>query len=113
MKVFIFTAVKISVYCMGVFLSWQRGKTKVAFAVGNPVNKTFSCVPSLYGYGRNKGDNAKSILPGGFKPASNFILLNVPMRYFCGRFYCFMSLCLFYFIFFFFCCWRLMHVIIF
>ena len=29
-----------------------------------------------------------------FKPASNFILLIVPRRYFCGGSYCFMSWCL-------------------
>ena len=35
-----------------------------------------------------------------FKPASNFVLLIVPRRYFCGGSLCFMSWCLFYFIFF-------------
>ena len=32
-----------------------------------------------------------------FKPASNFVLLIVPSRYFCGGSSCFMSWCLKYF----------------
>ena len=32
-----------------------------------------------------------------FKPASNFVLLIVPSRYFCGGSFCFMSWCLKYF----------------
>ena len=39
---------------------------------------------------------------------SNFLLLIVPSRYFCGGSFCFMSWCLIYL-----CCWRLMYVIIF
>ena len=44
-----------------------------------------------------------------FKPASNFVLLIVPSRYFCGGSFCFMSWCLKIFL----CCWRLMYVFIF
>ena len=33
-----------------------------------------------------------------FKPASNFVLLIVPSRYFCGGSFCFMSWCLKYFV---------------
>ena len=43
-----------------------------------------------------------------FKPASNFVLLIVPSRYFCGGSFCFMSWCLKTFL----CCWRLMYVFI-
>ena len=43
-----------------------------------------------------------------FKPASIFLLLIVPSRYFCGASFCFMSWCLIFL-----CCWRLMYVIIF
>ena len=43
-----------------------------------------------------------------FKPASNFVLLIVPRRYFCGGSFCFMSWCLTFL-----CCWRLMYVFIF
>ena len=39
---------------------------------------------------------------------SNFVLLIVPMRYFCGGSFCFMSWCLKFL-----CCWRLMYVFIF
>ena len=39
-----------------------------------------------------------SKLPDGrFKPASNFVLLIVPRRYFCGGSFCFMSWCLIFF----------------
>ena len=44
-----------------------------------------------------------------FRPASNFVLLVVPSRYFCGGSFCFMSWCLENFL----CCWRLMYVFIF
>ena len=44
-----------------------------------------------------------------FKSVSNFVLLIVPRRYFCGGSFCFMSWCL---NFFFLCCWRLMCVFI-
>ena len=43
-----------------------------------------------------------------FKPASNFILLIVPRRYFCCGSFCFMSWCLKFL-----CCWLLMYVFIF
>ena len=43
-----------------------------------------------------------------FKPASNFVLLIVPRRYFCGGSFCFMYWCLKFL-----CCWRLMYVFIF
>ena len=43
-----------------------------------------------------------------FKPASNFVLLIIPRRYFCGGSFCFMSRCLNVW-----CCWRLMYVFIF
>ena len=43
-----------------------------------------------------------------FKPASNFVLLIVPRRYFCGGSFCFMSWCLKFL-----CCWRLLYVFIF
>ena len=33
-----------------------------------------------------------------FKPASNFVLLIVPSRYFCGGSFCFMSWCLNFFV---------------
>ena len=33
-----------------------------------------------------------------FKPASNFVLLIVPSRYFCGGSFCFMSWCLKFFV---------------
>ena len=32
-----------------------------------------------------------------FKPASNFVLLIVPSRYFCGGSFCFMSWCIIFF----------------
>ena len=32
-----------------------------------------------------------------FKPASNFVLLIVPSRYFCGGSFCFMSWCINFF----------------
>ena len=43
-----------------------------------------------------------------FKPASNFVLLIVPNRYFCGGSFCLMSWCLNFL-----CCWRLMCVFVF
>ena len=44
-----------------------------------------------------------------FGPASDFVLLIVPGRCFCGGSFCFMSWCLKIFL----CCWRLMYVFIF
>ena len=38
------------------------------------------------------------ILLNRFKPASNFVLLIVPRRYFCGGSFCFMSWCLKFFV---------------
>ena len=43
-----------------------------------------------------------------FKPASNFVFLIVPRRYFCGGSFCFMS-----WVFKFLCFWCLMYVFIF
>ena len=37
-------------------------------------------------------------LTNRFKSASNFVLLIVPSRYFCGGSFCFMSWCLNYFV---------------
>ena len=49
--------------------------------------------------GNNKDHQAEAggevrVRSNWFKPASNFKLLIVPMRYFCGGSYCFMSWCL-------------------
>ena len=49
-----------------------------------------------YAMSRNFKDTAEAegevrVLLNRFKPASNFILLIVPRRYFCGGSYCFMS----------------------
>ena len=41
-------------------------------------------------------DNQVDVIEA-FKPASNFVLLIVPSRYFCGGTFCFMSWCLKYF----------------
>ena len=41
-------------------------------------------------------DNQANVIEA-FKPASNFVLLIVPSRYFCGGSFCFVSWCLKYF----------------
>ena len=48
-------------------------------------------------------------------PVILYLILIVPMRYFCGGSFCFMSCFFFFFFFFFFfvCCWRFMYVFIF
>ena len=50
---------------------------------------------NLYGLRAVKNLLIKSI---GFKPASNFVLLIVPSRYFCSGSFCFMSWCLKFFV---------------
>ena len=61
------------------------------------------------------GNFESEILLIGFEiqtslPASNFVLLIIPSRYFCGGSFCFIHVLVFKF---FLCCWRLMYVFIF
>ena len=67
-----------------------------------------SCKKVQVGKDQEKAAVSPAVL-NRFKPTSNFVLLIVPRRYFCGGSFCFVRWCLNFFL----CCWRLMYVFIF
>ena len=95
-------------YCFDTEKDWDEGIHLLLFAVRESVQESLGFSPFELVFGHTVRGPLKLMKekflssndsPLNFsKPASNFVLLIVPSRYFCGGSFCFMSWCIKFFV---------------